>query len=282
MKLIVVESPTKARTLARFLGDRFQIEASMGHLRDLPSKKLGVDIEHGFEPEYVILKKKQAIVTKLKAAAEAAEAVILATDSDREGEAIAWHLQYILKDTAKDFKRIVFHEITKEAIETALKNPSQVDLKLVDSQQARRILDRLVGYKLSPLLWRKVRRGLSAGRVQSVAVRLVVEREQQIKAFTPREYWEIKVELQKDGANFLVQLTKTLPGKAESQTVVNDLETANYQVKTVDQKTLNRHAYPPLITSTMQRLAGNRLGWSAKKTMTMAQHLYENGLITYH
>ena len=282
MKLIVVESPTKARTLARFLGDRFQIEASMGHLRDLPSKKLGVDIEHGFEPEYVILKKKQAIVTKLKAAAEAAEAVILATDSDREGEAIAWHLQYILKDTAKDFKRIVFHEITKEAIETALKNPSQVDLKLVDSQQARRILDRLVGYKLSPLLWRKVRRGLSAGRVQSVAVRLVVEREQQIKAFTPREYWEIKVELQKDGVNFLVQLTKTLPGKAESQTVVNDLETANYRVKTVDQKTLNRHAYPPLITSTMQRLAGNRLGWSAKKTMTMAQHLYENGLITYH
>ena len=282
MKLIVVESPTKARTLARFLGDRFQIEASMGHLRDLPSKKLGVDIEHGFEPEYVILKKKQAIVTKLKAAAEAAEAVILATDSDREGEAIAWHLQYILKDTAKDFKRIVFHEITKEAIETALKNPSQVDLKLVDSQQARRILDRLVGYKLSPLLWRKVRRGLSAGRVQSVAVRLVVEREQQIKAFTPREYWEIKVELQKDGVNFLVQLTKTLPGKAESQTVVNDLETANYRVKTVDQKTLTRHAYPPLITSTMQRLAGNRLGWSAKKTMTMAQHLYENGLITYH
>src|SRR3990167_665012 len=282
MKLIVVESPTKARTLARFLGDRFQIEASMGHLRDLPSKKLGVDIEHGFEPEYVILKKKQAIVTKLKAAAEAAEAVILATDSDREGEAIAWHLQYILKDTAKDFKRIVFHEITKEAIETALKNPSQVDLKLVDSQQARRILDRLVGYKLSPLLWRKFRRGLSAGRVQSVAVRLVVEREQQIKAFTPREYWEIKVELQKDGVNFLVQLTKTLPGKAESQTVVNDLETANYRVKTVDQKTLNLHAYPPLITSTMQRLAGNRLGWSAKKTMTMAQHLYENGLITYH
>src|SRR3989344_2896454 len=282
MKLIVVESPTKARTLARFLGDRFQIEASMGHLRDLPSKKLGVDIEHGFEPEYVILKKKQAIVTKLKAAAEAAEAVILATDSDREGEAIAWHLQYILKDTAKDFKRIVFHEITQTAIEAALKNPGTVDLKLVESQQARRILDRLVGYKLSPLLWRKVRRGLSAGRVQSVAVRLIVEREQQIKAFVPQEYWEVKVELKKNGTSFLVQLIKALKDKAESQTTVNDLEASEYQVKSLDQKTLSRHAYPPLITSTLQRLAGNRLGWSAKKTMAMAQHLYENGLITYH
>jgi len=282
MKLIVVESPTKARTLARFLGDKFQIEASMGHLRDLPSKKLGVDVEHGFEPEYVTLKKKQATVTKLKTAAKAAKEVILATDPDREGEAIAWHLQYILQDKNIKFSRIVFHEITQSAIEAALKTPGEVDLKLVDSQQARRILDRLVGYKLSPLLWRKVRRGLSAGRVQSVAVRLVVEREQAIKAFVPQEYWEIKVELSKDGANFLVQLTKNPANKAESQTTVNDLEAANYQVEKVDSKTLNRHAYPPLITSTMQRLAGNRLGWSAKKTMTMAQHLYENGLITYH
>ncbi|MDZ4228982.1 MAG: type I DNA topoisomerase [Patescibacteria group bacterium] len=281
MRLIIVESPTKARTLSRFLGDKFQIEASMGHLRDLPRKKLGVDVEHNFEPEYVIDKKKQATVTKLKTAAKAAEAVILATDPDREGEAIAFHLQYILKNGAK-FQRIVFHEITKSAIDAALQNPGEVDLKLFDSQQARRILDRLVGYKLSPLLWRKVRRGLSAGRVQSVAVRLVVEREQAIKAFMPLEYWEIKVELSKDGVNFLVQLIKNPATKAESQTIVNDLEAANYQVLKVDQKTLNRHAYPPLITSTMQRLAGNRLGWSAKKTMTMAQHLYENGLITYH
>ncbi|MDP4031146.1 MAG: type I DNA topoisomerase, partial [Candidatus Beckwithbacteria bacterium] len=281
MRLIIVESPTKARTLSRFLGDKFQIEASMGHLRDLPRKKLGVDVEHNFEPEYVIDKKKQATVTKLKTAAKAAEAVILATDPDREGEAIAFHLQYILKNGAK-FQRIVFHEITKGAIDAALQNPGEVDLKLFDSQQARRILDRLVGYKLSPLLWRKVRRGLSAGRVQSVAVRLVVEREQAIKAFMPLEYWEIKVELSKDGVNFLVQLIKNPATKAESQTIVNDLEAANYQVLKVDQKTLNRHAYPPLITSTMQRLAGNRLGWSAKKTMTMAQHLYENGLITYH
>ncbi|MBU2051653.1 type I DNA topoisomerase [Patescibacteria group bacterium] len=281
MRLIIVESPTKARTLSRFLGDKFQIEASMGHLRDLPRKKLGVDVEHNFEPEYVIDKKKQATVTKLKTAAKAAEAVILATDPDREGEAIAYHLQYILKNGAK-FQRIVFHEITKGAIDAALQNPGEVDLKLFDSQQARRILDRLVGYKLSPLLWRKVRRGLSAGRVQSVAVRLVVEREQAIKEFTPLEYWEIKVELAKDNINFLVQLTKNPANKAESQTIVNDLEAANYQVLKVDQKTLNRHAYPPLITSTMQRLAGNRLGWSAKKTMTMAQHLYENGLITYH
>ena len=282
MKLIVVESPTKARTLQRFLGDKFQIEASMGHLRDLPSKKLGVDLEHNFDPEYLIDKKKQATVTKLKTAAKTAKEIILATDPDREGEAIAWHLQYILKDANKNFSRIVFHEITESAIAAALKNPGKVDLKLVDSQQARRILDRLVGYKLSPLLWRKVRRGLSAGRVQSVAVRLIVEREQLIKDFKPQEYWEVKVELQKDKINFLVQLISQLKNKAESQTTVNDLEASEYQVKSLDQKTLTRHAYPPLITSTLQRLAGNRLGWSAKKTMTMAQHLYENGLITYH
>lgn len=281
MKLIVVESPTKAKTLKRFLGDKFRIEASMGHLRDLPSKKLGVDIEHDFAPEYVIDKKKQAVVTLLKAAVRNCDGVILATDPDREGEAIAWHLQFILKDGQK-FERIVFHEITQSAIEAALKNPGQVNLKLVDSQQARRILDRLVGYKLSPLLWRKVRRGLSAGRVQSVAVRLVVEREQQIKAFVPQEYWEINVELSKDGKNFLVQLTKNPTNKAGAQTIINDLEAANYEVLKVDQKILTRHAYPPLITSTLQRLAANRLGWSAKKTMTMAQHLYENGLITYH
>lgn len=282
MKLIVVESPTKARTLARFLRDSYQIEASMGHLRDLPSKKLGVEIDHNFEPEYVIDKKKQAIVTRLKAAAKNSGSVILATDPDREGEAIAWHLQYILKDSAKDFSRIVFHEITPAAIESALKNPGQVDLNLVDSQQARRILDRLVGYKLSPLLWRKIRRGLSAGRVQSVAVRLIVEREQQIKAFAPQEYWEVKVELKKDNNNFFVQLVKNLKNKDDSRQTVNDLEAAEYSVKNLENKTLSRHAYPPLITSTMQRLAGNRLGWSAKKTMTMAQKLYESGQITYH
>lgn len=282
MQLIIVESPTKARTLARFLGNKFQIEASMGHLRDLPGKKLGVDTEHDFRPEYVIDKKKQAIVSKLKTAAKTAGEVILATDPDREGEAIAWHLQFILHQEAKKFSRIVFHEITQNAIAAALKNPGQVDLKLVDSQQARRILDRLVGYKLSPLLWRKVRRGLSAGRVQSVAVRLIVEREQAIKAFMPQEYWEIKAELAKDGKNFSVELVKAVKTKDESRQIVNDLEAANYQVKKLTQKQISRHAYPPLITSTMQRLAANRLGWSAKKTMTMAQHLYENGYITYH
>lgn len=282
MRLIIVESPTKARTLQRFLGDKYLIEASMGHLRDLPSKKLGVDVEHDFTPEYVIDKKKQAIVTKLKTAAKTAGEVILATDPDREGEAIAWHLQFILEKEAKNFSRIVFHEITQTAIETALKNPGSVDLKLVDSQQARRILDRLVGYKLSPLLWRKVRRGLSAGRVQSVAVRLIVEREDQIKNFVPQEYWEIKVELAKNGQNFLVQLIKQVKTKDESRQIVNDLETAEYEVKKLTSKTLSRHAYPPLITSTLQRLAANRLGWSAKKTMTMAQRLYETGRITYH
>lgn len=282
MPLIIVESPTKARTLQRFLGDKFQIEASMGHLRDLPSKKIGVDVEKNFTPEYVIDKKKQAIVTRLKTAAKLAKEVILATDPDREGEAIAWHLEYILRKEVKDFKRIVFHEITETAINEALKHPGNVDLNLVNSQQARRILDRLVGYKLSPLLWRKVRRGLSAGRVQSVAVRLIVEREELIKNFVPVEYWEIKVELGKDKQNFLVALIDELKNKAESRQAVNDLEAAEYIVAKYDQKKLTRHAYPPLITSTMQRLAGNRLGWSAKKTMTMAQRLYENGLITYH
>jgi DNA topoisomerase-1 len=282
MQLIIVESPTKAKTLKRFLGNRFQIEASMGHLRDLPSKKLGVDIEYGFKPEYVINKKKQATINRLKQAAESAGSVILATDPDREGEAIAWHLEYILKKETKKFSRIIFHEITPAAIETALKHPGQVDLKLVDSQQARRILDRLVGYKLSPLLWRKVRRGLSAGRVQSVAVRLVVEREELIKKFQPQEYWEVKVELQKDKQSFFVQLIKILKNKPETIKVVNDLEASGYSVKDIIVKTLLRRPYPPLITATMQRLAGNRLGWSAKKTMTVAQRLYENGLITYH
>ena len=178
MKLIVVESPTKARTLTKFLGSDYKIEASMGHVRDLPKSKIGVDVEHNFEPEYEVVKGKQAIITKLKQLAKQSNEVILATDPDREGEAIAWHIQSLLPKAK--FTRITFHEITKEAINEALKHPGEVDLKLVNAQQARRVLDRLVGYNLSPVLWRKVRRGLSAGRVQSVAVRLIVEREQEI------------------------------------------------------------------------------------------------------
>src|SRR3972149_2027638 len=294
MKLIVVESPTKARTLQRFLGDKFQIEASMGHLRDLPSKKLGVDVEHGFEPEYVIDKKKQATVTKLKQAAKSAESVILATDPDREGEAIAWHLQYILshdkvKKPSVKFARIVFHEITQSAIEAALKNPGEVDLKLVDSQQARRILDRLVGYKLSPLLWRKVRRGLSAGRVQSVAVRLGVEREREIAAFIPEEYWIIMVKLHNfQFSIFNVQLVEKNEEKLkitngqEAGIAEQDLRKAEYTVDGVEKKDFRRSPPAPFTTSTLQQAAANRIGWSAKRTMQVAQALYEQGYITYH
>ena len=194
MKLVIVESPTKAKTLSRFLGSDYKIEASMGHIRDLPKSKLGVDTEKDFKPDYVLVKGKGKTIKALKTAAKGKKEIILATDQDREGEAIAFHTEYILGDDYQ-YSRIVFHEITEPAILAALENPGQVDMSLVQAQQARRILDRLVGYRLSPVLWRKVRRGLSAGRVQSVAVRLVVEKEKEIKAFKPEEYWEIAVEL---------------------------------------------------------------------------------------
>ncbi|MCX6817118.1 MAG: type I DNA topoisomerase [Candidatus Beckwithbacteria bacterium] len=280
MKLIVVESPTKARTLAKFLGGEFTIEASMGHVRDLPQKNLGVDVEHDFKPEYVIVKGKTAVVKKLKELAKKSDRVILATDPDREGEAIAWHVQYLLKGKNK-FSRIVFHEITKTAIEAALKNPGEVDLKLVDAQLGRRILDRLVGYKLSPILWQKVRRGLSAGRVQSVAVRLIVEREEEIKVFKPEAFWVVGAVLGKDKEEFEAYLNKiTDEMKAKAAAAV--LAKASYQVKNVETKEVRQWPLPPFITSTLQRSAGNRLKWSAKKTMRQAQQLYEQGLITYH
>ncbi|MEK7513317.1 MAG: type I DNA topoisomerase [Patescibacteria group bacterium] len=278
MKLIVVESPTKARTLTKFLGSDYKIEASMGHVRDLPKSKIGVDVEHNFEPEYEVVKGKQAIITKLKQLAKQSNEVILATDPDREGEAIAWHIQSLLPKAK--FTRITFHEITKEAINEALKHPGEVDLKLVNAQQARRVLDRLVGYNLSPVLWRKVRRGLSAGRVQSVAVRLIVEREAEIAAFKPTEFWEITVEVKKDKDNFKVKTNKLDP--ADSAEICEALKTAKYEVGEIKTRLIHPTPLPPLMTSTMQRTAGNRFGWSAKKTMREAQQLYEQGLITYH
>src|SRR3989344_2044544 len=279
MKLVIVESPTKAKTLTGFLGDKFQIEASMGHVRDLPPSKLGVDVEHDFVPDYVLVKGKGAVVKKLKAEAKKATEIILATDSDREGEAIAFHIKEVLKVKAP-FKRIVFHEITKSAILEALNHPGEIDLKRVDAQAARRVLDRLVGYQLSPVLWRKVRRGLSAGRVQSVAVRLVVEKEAEIAAFTPVEYWEIQVKLTKDGRELIVWLK---PGKGINvEELIKQLQGSKYQVAEVKITESKRNPWPPLMTSTMQRVAANRLGWSAKKTMREAQQLYEKGLITYH
>ena len=258
--LIIVESPTKARTLARFLGDGFHIEASMGHVRDLPKAKLGVDVDKDFEPQYVIPKDKRKTVENLKEISKTATEVILATDPDREGEAIAWHIANLvgtvksaelgvkdkenskLKTPNSKLNRIVFHEITKEAIEEALENPRTIDIQLVDAQQARRILDRLVGYKLSPLLWFKVKKGLSAGRVQSIAVRLIVEREREIEAFKPDEYWSIDALLSKAKDKFSASLVEKegkkidLKNEKDSKAIVADLEKAKYSVQTVNQR----------------------------------------------
>ncbi len=277
MNLIIVESPTKARTLARFLGSDYQIEASMGHVRDLPESKLGVDVEHDFAPQYVVSAKKKDIVAKLRDDADKATNIILATDPDREGEAISWHIAALLEN--KTVQRITFHEITESAIKDALIHPGTINMQLVDAQQARRILDRLVGYKLSPLLWRKVRKGLSAGRVQSVAVRLIVEREREITAFKPQEYWELVAQFK----DFEAKLTKAeITNKKDADKIVAELEKAEYKVADVQKKEVKRYPYPPFTTSTLQQAASNLFGWSAKRTMQVAQNLYEEGLITYH
>ncbi len=287
MDLIVVESPTKARTLSRFLGKDYKIEASMGHIRDLPKAKLGVDTDHDFTPQYQVGKDKKETVARLQSAAREAKNIILATDPDREGEAIAWHLSQVLSDNLK-FQRITFHEITETAIKKALAHPGSVDMHLVDAQQARRVLDRLVGYKLSPLLWRKVRRGLSAGRVQSVAVRLIVEKEREVTAFKPEEYWEIAAKLKNENGEFEAKLVKTgdknaeIKNEKEATTIKAELEKAEFRVKDIQEKEIKRSPYPPFTTSTLQQAASNLFGWSAKRTMQVAQSLYEKGLITYH
>ena len=311
--LVIVESPTKARTLARYLGAGYQIEASMGHIRDLPKSELGVDIEHDFEPQYIIPRDKRKKVNELKKQAQEAKTLWLATDPDREGEAIAWHISELLSNSelktqnsklkTEDIKRVVFHEITEDAIKAAFEHPSEINLKLVDAQQARRVLDRLVGYKLSPLLWIKVKKGLSAGRVQSVALRLIVEREREVSAFKPVEYWIIEAELsqhlrgetkQTPGAHlggeageFIAILIEQngkkleIKNKEEADGHVKNLEKAAYSVGKVSQKEVRRYPYPPFTTSTLQQTAANKLGMSAKKTMMLAQALYERGLITY-
>jgi len=289
MKLVIVESPTKAKTLAKFLGKEYKIEASMGHIRDLPSNKINVDVDNGFVPFYAVDDRKKKVVSLLKKLAKTSEKVILATDSDREGEAIAYHVEYLLGGKEGEFERIVFHEITKKAIEEALKNPGKVNIQLFEAQQARRILDRLVGYKLSPILWKKVRRGLSAGRVQSVAMRLIVEREREIEAFKADEYWDINVEVKKQAEEkFTVKLAKIDGKKAkvengkEAKKIEDDLKKAEYKVGEVKARLVKQYPVPPFITSTLQRTAGQRFGWSAKKVMSTAQKLYESGLITYH
>lgn len=293
MNLIIVESPTKAKTITKFLGKNYKIESSFGHIRDLPKSKMGVDIENDFEPEYVIPETAKKNLNHLKKLAKEAESIILATDEDREGEAIAWHLAEALKIKKDKQERIVFHEITKDAILNALKTPRKINLDLVDAQQARRILDRLVGYELSPFLWKKVARGLSAGRVQSVAVRLVVEREREIEAFKADEYWSIEAKLSKagmKGSAFTAKLHK-IGGKALGQLDIANQESADkisqeldgklYSVLKITKKETRKSPPKPFTTSTLQQAANRRLGYSAKQTMMLAQQLYEQGLITY-
>ncbi len=303
--LIIVESPTKAKTITNFLGTGYKIVSSFGHIRDLPEKEMGVDVEHDFKPKYVIPFKSKTTVTMLKKEAAKAGEIYFATDEDREGEAIAWHLNFLLTDEKnKKFHRIAFHEITKSAVAEALEHPRQIDLNLVDAQQARRILDRLVGYELSPFLWKKVAKGLSAGRVQSVAVRLLVEREREIQKFKSEEYWSVEAELEKmlaDQKGKVVQAELVKIGekkldklfiktKSQADEIVADLDGAKYSVIDLTKRTLKREPLAPFTTSTLQQEANHRLRFSAKQTMFLAQSLYEGvelsgkeatGLITY-
>jgi len=301
-KLVIVESPAKARTLNKILGRSYSVKASLGHVRDLPKASLGVDIDKGFIPKYVIPAEKKKIVDEIQKSASKAISIYLATDPDREGEAISWHLVQatrLIKDD-RPIQRVVFHEITKNAVQEAFQNPRSIDMNLVNAQQARRILDRLVGYKLSPFLWRKVQRGLSAGRVQSVAVRMIVDREREIQDFIPQEYWTMEVELaplEEREASFKARLFSLADGtkldignKDKAERVTADLEKAEYAVKAVVTKQVAHQPAPPFITSTLQQEAWQRLHFTAGRTMAIAQQLYEGlplgkegsvGLITY-
>lgn len=292
--LVIVESPTKARTLGQFLGGDFQIIASMGHVRDLPKGEFGVDVEHDFEPKYVIPKAKVKMVNQLVKDTDGVTNLYLATDPDREGEAIAWNLLEVIDQKSKTppvkrrVQRVVFHEITKDAVMDAFGHPRDIDQNLVEAQQARRVLDRLVGYKLSPLLWKKVKSKLSAGRVQSVALKLIVEKEREIEAFKSEEYWVIDVEVSKKaGESFVATLQKISAKKAEvkdkktADEIVDDLKGAKYSIASVESKQVKKYPNPPFTTSTLQQRAANVLGFVPKRTMSVAQSLYENGLITY-
>ena len=297
-KLVIVESPAKANTIKKFLGGNTKVVASMGHNRDLPKSKLGVDIEHDFEPEYINIRGKGDLIKSLKKDAKQAKKVYIATDPDREGEAIAWHLAYILKDEKNKISRVTFNEITKNAVQKAIKEPRNIDMNVVDAQQARRVLDRIVGYKMSPLLWKKVKRGLSAGRVQSVAVKLIVDRENEIEGFKPEEYWNIYAKLKDEKtkkqfeARFYGKNGKKLEihSKQETDEVLEGIKNAKYIVSEVKKGEKKRTPAPPFTTSTMQQEASRKLGFTLKKTMSVAQGLYEGvripekgtvGLITY-
>ncbi len=278
--LVIVESPAKAKTIEKFLGKDYVVRSSFGHIRDLPKKGLNIDIEKNFEPHYEVSADKKKVVAELKKLAKDSE-VWLASDEDREGEAIAWHLAHALKLDPAKTKRIVFHEITKTAIEAAIKNPRTVNLELVDAQQARRVLDRLVGYELSPVLWKKVRTGLSAGRVQSVAVRLIVEREREIKAFAAVSSFRVTAVFQNNGAELPAELSSKLKTAAEATKWLESVKAATYQISDIATKPSTRSPGAPFTTSTLQQEASRRLGFSVRQTMTLAQRLYESGHITY-
>ncbi|WP_457615869.1 type I DNA topoisomerase [Lutibacter sp.] len=280
--LVIVESPAKAKTIEKFLGKDFQVESSFGHIADLPSKEIGIDVEGDFKPKYTVSSDKKAVVKKLKDLAKKADTVWLASDEDREGEAIAWHLYEQLKLKEADTKRIVFHEITKKAILNAVENPRGINYNLVNAQQARRVLDRLVGYELSPVLWRKIKSGLSAGRVQSVAVRLIVEREREIINFKPKASFKVVAEfITKEGKKFRASLPKNFETKQEASQFLNQCIGANFEVSDLQQKPAKKSPAPPFTTSTLQQEASRKLYFPVAKTMMVAQRLYEAGLITY-
>ncbi|MGI9027620.1 MAG: type I DNA topoisomerase [Candidatus Saccharimonadales bacterium] len=279
--LVIVESPAKAKTIEKYLGKDFTVKSSFGHIRDLPKKGIAIDKENNFEPTYEISADKKKVVSELKKAAKAADEVWLASDEDREGEAIAWHLCHALGLKPEKTKRIVFHEITKSAIEAAVKSPRTVDINLVDAQQARRVLDRLVGYELSPVLWKKVQSGLSAGRVQSVAVRLIVEREREINDFSLNSQFKVSAHFIVDGQTLKADLPKSLPDEEAVEAFLNGIIGSNYTVESLTTKPGTRSPSPPFITSSLQQEAASKLGYSVKQTMTLAQRLYENGYITY-
>ncbi|MBL4904898.1 MAG: type I DNA topoisomerase, partial [Flavobacteriaceae bacterium] len=280
--LVIVESPAKAKTIEKFLGKDFQVESSFGHIADLPSKELGINVDGDFLPKYIVSSDKKAIVKKLKDQAKKAETVWLASDEDREGEAIAWHLSNQLKLTKENTKRIVFHEITKKAILKAVENPREINYNLVNAQQARRVLDRLVGYELSPVLWRKVKGGLSAGRVQSVSVRLIVEREREIENFAPVASYRVDAEfINENGKKFKAKLAKNFTKKIEAEEFLQSCVNADFSVTDLQKKPASKTPAAPFTTSTLQQEASRKLGYPVAKTMMVAQRLYEAGLITY-
>lgn len=293
--LVIVESPSKAKTIGKFLGGRYKVIASVGHVRDLPKSKLGIDIENDFEPQYISIRGKGDIIKELKKEAKNASKVYLATDPDREGEAISWHLAFLLGIDSDVPCRIVFNEITEKAIKEAIKKPRPIDISLVDAQQARRVLDRLVGYQISPLLWRKIRRGLSAGRVQSAALKIICDRENEINRFEPQEFWTITAEFQKD-KSFIAKLVEfkgeklLIENKEQNDKILAELEAGSYRLSSLEEKDRSRRAAPPFTTSSLQQDAANKLNFTTKKTMMIAQQLYEGveikgrgtiGLVSY-